>query len=398
MATRRASVLWTVLIVSVMMLVASHAWAVVVDMTVKDRHGSLVSGAEVTFTSDDPADLPITGTTDMFGKVRREDGKPIEVPLRPHKVRVRGRHNVTATETWPGDTASFTMTVDPIVAWMVQNPPCSLCFGLGAGYYGQWIHDHELQRGEITTIRIPGMAPIIERDGSFVNRFNFDLNAGVTHIPIGVSPVKLGGVPIYSAFHFQAGVGDLTINTERRSDSLPLLSLRGSGTVVGAGGSFIATSPNRSWYLGFTYDYSTLINAELKHDPCPLFGATTSCRSMAWVNSHSHSFSSRIGLNLPTYPVSPFLGIGGTLQNSDVKFNTIQNFPGLGEVTFDTMAQFARNTVEGIAGVDAHFGGPLFGRFVSTFNGSDVSLMFKIIYGIGFVDPYLSPGPRHTPL
>ena len=71
--------------------------------------------------------------------------------------------------------------------------------------------------------------------------------------------------------------------------------------------------------------------------------------------------------------------------------------PMVGPVTFDTTADFERDTVEGIVGTNFHFGGPLFARAETTFNGSDVSVMFKLIYGIGFVDPYLSPGPRHAP-
>jgi hypothetical protein len=43
--------------------------------------------------------------------------------------------------------------------------------------------------------------------------------------------------------------------------------------------------------------------------------------------------------------------------------------------------------VEGIAGVDAHLWGPFFGHLETTFNDSDVSIQFKIIYGFGFVHP-----------
>jgi hypothetical protein len=43
--------------------------------------------------------------------------------------------------------------------------------------------------------------------------------------------------------------------------------------------------------------------------------------------------------------------------------------------------------MEGTVGADVHFWGPVFGRLETTFNDSDVSLMFRIIYGLSWVDP-----------
>ena len=181
MTTRRASVLCTILFVSVVMLSAGEAWAVVVDMTVKDTSGP-VPDMEITFTPEDPNLPTTTGRTNTQGKVVDKDGNPIVLLLGNYWVRARGRRHVTATETFtvgPGDTASFSMTVERIMPWMVQSPPCSLCLGLGAGYFGQWADDIELQRGELTETRIPGMEdPIIERDGSFVNQFNCSVQIG----------------------------------------------------------------------------------------------------------------------------------------------------------------------------------------------------------------------------
>jgi hypothetical protein len=80
-------------------------------------------------------------------------------------------------------------------------------------------------------------------------------------------------------------------------------------------------------------------------------------------------------------------GIRGTWQNSDVKTHISQVVSERGESTSDISQKFERDTVEGIAGVDAHLWGPFFGRLQTTFNDSDVSIQFKIIYGIGFVHP-----------
>jgi len=397
MATRRASALWTVLIASVMTFVASQAWAVVVDMTVKDTAGA-VPDMEITFTPEDRNLPTTTGRTDTQGRVVGRDGKAVVLPPKPHKVRVRGRHNVTATETWPGDTASFSMTVERIMPWMVQNPPCSLCFGLGAGYYGQWADDVKLQPGETEIVRFPGRDPITLFDTSADNKFGWSVNGGTVHIPMGIRPFQVGTLRVNPAFSFEAGGGDLTIDATRKSDGVKQFQLHGSGTVVGAGLGAIATRPNSSWYLRAGYDYWTLFDAELERDPCSTPGTFTSCRSRAEANSHSHSIWGGIGFNLPTYPISLDGGIKATWQTADVKTNIIRVLPGLmGEVINDVSQKFERDTVEGIAGMNAHFGGPLFGRFETTFNGSDVSLMFKLIYGIGFVDPYLSPGPRHAP-
>jgi hypothetical protein len=110
----------------------------------------------------------------------------------------------------------------------------------------------------------------------------------------------------------------------------------------------------------------------------------------AEANSHSHSISGRIGLNLFNLFnnwISPYGRIRGTWQNSDVKTHISQVVSGLGESTSDISQKFERDTVEGIAGVDAHFWGPVFGRLETTFNDSDISVLFKIIYGFGFVDP-----------
>jgi hypothetical protein len=400
MAIRRASILCTVLFVSVMIFVASQAWAVVVDMTVKDTAGA-VPDMEITFTPEDQTLPTTTGRTDTQGKVVDRDGKAVVLPPGKYGVRARGRDHVTSTETFtvgPGETASFSMTVERIIPWMVQSPPCSLCFGVGAGYFGQWADDPKLQPGEITIINVPGFDPIIERDGSVVNRFNWNLNAGVAHFPIGISTIHAGNWRFYPALNVQAGGGDLTINSERRSDGLKLLSLQGSGGIAGAGVGVIATCPNCSWYLGLTYDYLALFDAELEGDlHIALDPSITNFSTRAWVNSHSHSISGRFGLNLPNNRISPYLGIRGIWQDIDFKQLTQFDDAGVGHVTIDTTAKFTRDTVEGIAGVDAHISGPLFARTETTFNGSDVSVMFKLIYGIGFVDPYLSPGPRHAP-
>ena len=393
MATRRASVLWTVLIASVITFAASQAWAVVVDMTVKDNSGP-AQDVEVTFTREDDPNRPTTtGWTNAQGNVLDKDGKAVVLPPGKYGVRARGRDHVTATETFtvgPGETASFGMTVERIMPWMVQNPPCSLCFGLGAGYIGQWADDLKLEPGEITITNVPGQDPIIERDGSVVNRFNSDLNAGVAHFPIGISTIHAGNLRFYPALNVQAGDGDLTIDSERRSDGLKILSFQGSGGIAGAGVGVIATCPNCFWYLGATYDYVALFDAELEGDLRVALGPSiTNFSARAWVNSHSHSISGRFGLNLPflNYFFSPYVGARGIWQDIDFKQLTQFNDAGVGHVTIDTTAKFTRNTVEGIAGVDARFWGPLFGRFESTFNGSDVSVMFKIIYDIGFVDP-----------
>jgi len=394
MPTRRASILCTVLFVSVMMLVASQAWAVVVDMTVKDTAGA-VPDMVFTFTPEDPNLLTTTGSTNKQGKVVDRDGKAIVLPPGKYGVRARGRDHVTYKDTvtvGPGDTTSIDIVVDRIMPWMVQSPPCSLCLGLGAGYFGQWADDIKLQPGETEIIRIPGRDPIILKDTSAGNRFNWDINSGTAHIPIGISTLGFWNWRFYPALNVQAGGADLNIDAIRKSDGVKQFSLRGSGTVVGAGGSVIATCPNCSVYLGAGYDYWTLVDAELERDPCATPGTFTSCKSRAEANSHSHSIWGRVGFNLFNNRIGPYAGIKGTWQNSDVKTNIIRVNPGLmGEVINDISQKFERDTVEGIAGVDAHFWGPLFGRFESTFNGSDVSVMFKIIYGIGFVDPYLSP-------
>jgi len=376
------------LFVSVMIFVASQAWAVVVDMTVKDTAGQ-VPDMEITFTPEDPSLPPTTGRTDTQGKVVDKDGKAIALPPGKYGVLAKGHNHVTYKDTvtvGPGDT-TIAITVDPIVAWMVQSPPCSLCFGLGAGYYGQWADDVKLQPGEITIINVPGRDPIIERDGSVVNRFNWDINAGVAHIPIGISTLHVGSLRVYPTLNVNAGGANVKIESVSRSTGVTTLSLDGSGTVVGAGFGIIVTCPNCSWYLGATYDYWTLIDAELEDDPCPLFGSATSCRARAEASSHSHSISGRFGLNLLNNRFGPYLGIRGTWQNYDLTLHASQVISGFGEVTFDTSAKFERDTVEGIAGVDGHIWGPFFGRLETTFNGSDVSVMFKIIYGIGFVDP-----------
>jgi hypothetical protein len=384
MATRRAGVLWTVLIASVITFAASQAGAVVVDMTVKDIAGP-VPNMEITFTPEDPKIPPTTGRTDREGKF------VVVLPPGKYGVRARDDTHVTATETFtvgPGETASFSMTVLRIMAWMVQSPPCSLCFGLGAGYYGQWAYDVELQPGEITIIRIPGMAPIIERDGSVVNRFNWDLNAGTTHGTFGISPLDLGIFDLHPALSVQAGGGNLRFDSVSRSTGVTTLSLHGSGAVVGAGFGVIATCPNCSWFLGFNYDYSTIFDAELEGDLRIALGPSiTNFSARAEVNSHSHSISGRFGLNLLNNHLSPYVGARGTWQHIDFKQHTEFDVAMLGRVISDTTAKFTRDTVEGLAGVDAHIWGPFFVRAETTFNDSDVSVLVKFIYGIGFVDP-----------
>ena len=128
------------------------------------------------------------------------------------------------------------------------------------------------------------------------------------------------------------------------------------------------------------------------------------CRCGAWgflpLASRRHELQSESGGKLPfpfdlgphwPHPpeelVQSLWGIRGTWQNIDFKQHTEFDVAGLGREIIDTTAKFTRDTVEGVVGVDAHFWGPVFGRLETTFNGSDVSVMFKIIYGIGFVDP-----------
>ena len=389
MATRRARVLWTVLIASAMTFAASQAWAVVIDMTVKDTAGA-VPDMEITFTPEDPSLPPTTGRTDTQGKVVDKDGKAIALPPGKYGVLAKGHNHVTYKDTvtvGPGDT-TIAITVDPIVAWMVQSPPCSLCFGLGAGYYGQWADDVKLQPGEITITNVPGQDPIIERDGSVVNRFNWNLNAGFADIPIGISTIHAGNWRFYPSLHVKGGGGGATNDSVSRSTGVTTISHHGSGGIAGAGAGVIATCPNCSWYVGFGYDYWTLFDAELEGDlRVALNPSVTNFSSRAWVDSHSHSISGRFGLNLLNNRISPNVGIRGTWQHIDFKQHTQFDVAGLGRVTTDTTAEFSRYTVEGIAGVDAHFWGPWFGRFQTTFNGSDVSVLFKIIYGLSWVDP-----------
>jgi hypothetical protein len=94
-----------------------------------------------------------------------------------------------------------------------------------------------------------------------------------------------------------------------------------------------------------------------------------------------------MGLNLFNNRFSPHLGIRGTWQKNDLKIHATQVISGLGEVTFDTRAQFKHDRVEGIAGADFHIWGPLLARAQATFNDSNVSVLFKIIYGFSWVDP-----------
>jgi hypothetical protein len=390
MPTRRASVLCSVLFVSVMMFVVSQASAVVVDMTVKDTAGA-VPDMEITFTPEDPNLPTTTGRTDTQGKVVDRDGKAVVLPPGKYGIRAKGHNHVTYKDTvtiGPGDRTSISIIVDPIMAWMVQSPPCSLCFGLGAGYYGQWAEDVKLQPGETEIIRIPGMDPIILKDTSAGNRFNWDINSGTAHIPIGISTFHAGNWRFYPALTVQAGGADLNIDAIRKVDGVKQFLLHGSGAVVGAGGSVILTCPNCSLYFGAGYDYWTLVDAEMERDPCP-FSTFPNCRATAEASSHSHSIWGRVGLNLPflSYRFSPYGGIRGTWQTSDVKQHVSRDVPGVGNVTNDISQTFERDTVEGIAGVDAHFWGPFFGRFETTFNGSDVSVLVKFIYGLSWVDP-----------
>ncbi len=390
MTTRRASVLCTVLFVSVMMFVAGEAWGVVVDMTVKDTAGA-VPDMEITFTPEDPNLPTMTGRTDTQGKVVDRDGKAVVLPPGKYGVRARGRNHVTYKDTvtvGPGDTTSIAIIVEPIMAWMVQSPPCSLCVGVGAGYSGQWADDVKLRPGETEIIRIPGQDPIVLIDSSKGNQFDWSLNSGAAHIPIGISTIHVGNWQFYPALNVQAGGADLTIDATRRSDGAKQFSLHGSGAVVGAGGSLIATCPNCSWYFGAGYDYWTLVDAELERDPCPVPGPTfTNCRSSVEANSHSHSIWGRVGVNLLKNRISPNVGIRGTWQTADVKQHISRDVAGLGNVTNDVSQTFERDTVEGIVGVDAHISGPFFARAETTFNGSDVSVLVKIIYGLSWVDP-----------
>lgn len=391
----------------VLLCFTSLAWGVVgtLNVTVRDAAtGQPVPHTKVKLTPQAPGLPEREGETDQDGKAgfMLEEGG--------YTARVSSRDYVTTSTqiiVRGGQTTSTDVSFTPIFPWMVQIPggvPGG--FVVSLGYSGEWRRDfhNTLTRSKVTSTNV-----ITEDSDTFVitaetihdsrqlNRdvdFKWDVNGGVVDLHASLPAFYVTNfLKIYSAVGIEAGGTDVRFDFRNRVNPSQSTFLKGNGPLVGVGFDIVATLISApQWFFGWGYKFQSIPHMGLDRSPSPKgFLGEEVLKNDASLSYHSHSLYGRLGYTFFGNRLSPYLGIRGNWADLDVEEKVQSRFldtslATVQDTTVKIRSEFGRQAVEGIAGMDIHFWGPLFGRAEAAFTGSDVAAVVKIVYGFGFVD------------
>lgn len=370
---------------------ATPVWAVsgLVAVTVTGPTGP-VAGAKVRVGDE-------VTTTDAQGRaeMKVEEGtRTVEVE---HPDHVTARQTV---EVRAGATTRADVSLGFLSPFMIQNPG-GVFGGFSVGPFGL-VHDWKLDvTREVERLRIGttagGTSTTITAVDQSPNRFEIDVKAGGVDAAFGLPGFSAGGWSFVPGLSLLAGGADVEIkNTE--SDR----KISGGGWLAG-GGLELAAVPSglpRSYvavgWQGWWMRASDMDFEVDGRDLCRsgIFASFPDCRRDTTVTAQTHELYARAGYGFLNNRVAPFAGI--KYRMSDLELRTdVSARSGVVEVRDDLDIDFELGRCEcilGIAGVDLR--GPdvgelgrLFGRVQTEFNGSGYSVLFKLMFGFGFVDP-----------
>ena len=386
MATRKMGSFFIILFV---LFVTRLAWGIVgnVDITVKDAALRPVRNATITLTPEDPTLPEKEVKTDQNGKATaavEEGNYKIQTSSRDHVTSEKQRVTVKG-----GETTEAEFSLHPIFAWMVQNPGGRLLgFGVGPGYSGGFRDDldHTFEKEVITATTGTTSTTTVLFDTSAGVEFDLDLNGGGSHFAIGLPMIPVThGWFLYPALNSEVGGGFVEIDADNKADSSGNFSLKGNGPMLGVGLDLIVSCPTCRLFFGLGYQFQ-YFQASLDRSPCSPV-AVLSCRQSGSMTHEAHSVSGRVGYSFWNRRIAPYLGVRGGWSDVDIKTKLRRELSGPTSFKNTIRQKFEEDQVEGFVGLDVHFWGPLFGRNEVAFNGSDVSVLVKLMFGFGFVDP-----------
>jgi hypothetical protein len=125
-----------------------------------------------------------------------------------------------------------------------------------------------------------------------------------------------------------------------------------------------------------------------------IFASLQDCRHDTKLSSAAHDFYIKAGYGFLDNHIAPFGGV--KFRTSDLEFRSdIRGRVGTAEFRDRLEIDFEQgrcDCVMGLAGIDVR--GPdiwefgrFFGRVQTEFNGSGFSVLFKLMFGFGYVDP-----------
>ncbi|MFQ5881019.1 MAG: carboxypeptidase-like regulatory domain-containing protein [Candidatus Methylomirabilales bacterium] len=390
--TRRAASI-AVAIFSIL-FIAPLAWGVVgnIEVVVTDPTGKPIPGATVEVTSLEDPEITKEATTDERGRV------VIPVEAGDYHVHVSDPDYVQTQEevsVGGGETTSTDFSLDPIFPWMVQNPGgCLGCFTFGPAFVGESVDDLDITVSKDVTIdQLDGVifGPTVARgDTDQLNRdfdHELEVNGGVADFSMGLPKFYIGGWGFYPALNLEVGGADVEFEFQNKVNPANSTTFDGSGAKVGAGVGVVGTLCRACpWYLGFGYKYR-MLDASLTRSPSLTAVGGVVERDDVEFSSHSHSAYGKFGVSLFNNRIAPYAGVRGTWYRAKLEGDIRSSFSSGVTQNITFRNEFERDTAEGIFGVDARLWGPLFFRGEGSTNGTDFSLLFKLTYGFGFVDP-----------
>jgi hypothetical protein len=373
---------WTLLGGAAMVFAAAGpAPAVVLDVTAAGATGPVT--LEVALEGE----APQTVTTGSDGRV--EVALPDNATGKRVAIRPVSEAGQAVSLAVPATRQA--VTVPLALPWMGQNPGFLGGLGVAAGFSAWLLDDPKITFDQsVGTARFPdgSVQTATTGDAAAADRRNdisLDLIGGFVDFPIGLPSFPAGPVRLFVAPVVSLGFFD--VNFESRNRETGATTKFDGDTVILEGGvEVLAQFVGTPWYAFVSAGGGgDVAGGDLdRRNAAPVPGGRRTRDEVDFDFTHAvvkigggHVFRTR-------FSFLQSLGLAGGIAYE----RTEATIRGVVEATFDNGVvtenrfrnEFEAEGVKGLARLDAHFTGPLFGRIEALFDDRDVSVLAKAVW------------------
>jgi hypothetical protein len=276
--------------------------------------------------------------------------------------------------------------------WAVESPGAAgASFALGLDAFSDREDDLTLRsaRSVITTCDLQTGAmdtQVLEGDPALLSRkFRFEsrLSGGGAQVPVRLPVLPLGGgLRIYPSLVLLTGRPSVTLDFHDRPEPANSESASGGKRGYGAGLNLFASLCRECpWFAGVSYRYQRLpsfsLDRSVRLDPESFETESDAVH----LTRSSREIGARLGYTWPGNRVATYLGLRRSSTRMAVRDQLNVEVPTTQtEIYISSRTRFEEDVYEGIAGVDAHFGGPLYGRFELALGSGSRAGLLKMVY------------------
>lgn len=278
--------------------------------------------------------------------------------------------------------------------WVVESPAAAghgARFGLGLDSLFE--HQESLRidaQRTVTSLEIDGggvRTDVVDGDPELLNRkfdLEWDLKGPGVEVPLALSCFRLTDlIRVFPTLTLEAATVDVTLGSISKTErSNPKVSLDGRGELfgvkLGATASLCGSCP---WFMRTSYHYRSLPAFDADRSPVFSEPGFEVLHDEVRLSQEVHEVSTRFGYIAPNKRVAYYTGVRGRRTVAQIEDELQLRSLGYGQKTgIASRTRLESETIEAIAGVDAHLGGPIYGRTETTFNGQDYGVLVTVAY------------------